>query len=131
MASPFVATIEIPPALGSLSVELSSPLTPQALAGVLWRYSASKAPEGKAGAFTPTLNNVPIGALSSVRDKYFLVEGTVLHHNDPQPVPYQVVVSISRNGTALHSEVPPEGGTGQIKDKNMPFIYRFQIKEVP
>jgi hypothetical protein len=129
MADPIIATVEIPPAPGSLSVELSSPLTPQALAGVLWRYAPDETPEGKAGAFTPTLSSVPIGALSSIRDKFFLIEGTVLHHNDPQPVPYQVVVSIVRDGHALHTEVPPEQGTGQIKDQNMPFVYRFQIKE--
>jgi hypothetical protein len=131
MADPYIAKVEISPAPGSLSVELSSPLTPQALVGVLWRYAEDASPEGKAGAFTPTLNSVPIGALSSIRNKFFLVEGAVLNHNDPLPVPFQVVVSVVRDGHALHTEVPPEGGTGQIKDQDMPFVYRLQIKETP
>ena len=125
-----IPTIEIPAGIGTLTVDLASQLTPQILAGILWRYNPDNSPDGQAGAFTPTASSVPIGALSSVRGKFFLVEGSVLHHNDPTPVPYQVVVSISRDGQALHAEVPSEGGTGQIKDKNKPFIYRFQIKEV-
>jgi hypothetical protein len=125
-----VTTIAIPAGVGTLMVDLASQLTPQTLAGILWRYNSDKSPDGQAGAFTPTANSVPIGALSSVRDKFFLIEGSVLHHNDPTPVPYQVVVSISRDGQSLHAEVPSEGGTGQIKNQNKPFIYRFQITEV-
>lgn len=126
-----ISVIEVPSASGPLTVELSSPLYPQSVAGVLWRYDANKKPEGKAGAFTPKLSTVPIGSPASNRDKLYLLEGAVLHHSDPQPTPYQVVVSLLATGRAIHTEVPSENGTGQIKDQDVPFIYRFQLKEVP
>ena len=126
-----ISVIEVPAGSGPLSVELTSPLFPQSVAGVLWRFDAGKNPEGKAGAFTPKLNTVPIGSPASSRDKFYLLEGAVLHHGDREPTPYQVVISILSTGRAIHSEVPPENGTGQIKDQDVPFIYRFQVKEVP
>jgi hypothetical protein len=127
----YVAIIEVPAGSGPLSIELSSPLYPQSLAGVLWRYDANKNPEGKAGEFTPRISTLPIGSIANNRDKLYLLEGAVLHHSDPQPTPYQVVVSLVATGRALHSEVPPENGTGEIKDKDVPFVYRFQVKEAP
>lgn len=130
MAS-YISVIEVPAEAGPLSVELSCPLYPQSVAGVLWRYDANKAPEGKAGAFTPDLSTVPIGSPSSNRDKLYLLEGAVLHHSDPQPTPYQVVVSLLATGKAIHSEVPSQNGTGQIQNEDLPFVYRFQLKEVP
>ena len=126
-----VSVIEVPAGSGPLTVELTSPLFPQSVAGVLWRYDANKQPEGKAGAFTPKLSTVPIGSPATNRNKFYLLEGAVLHHSDREPTPYQVVVSLLSTGRAIHTEVPSENGTGQIKDQDVPFIYRFQVKEVP
>ncbi|HEU5170711.1 MAG TPA: hypothetical protein VFU46_09240 [Gemmatimonadales bacterium] len=129
MADPPIAIVHLPPGPGPVSVDLASPQHPQTLAGVLWRYAEDKSPEGRAGEFTPGIMSVAIGSLASNRNKFFLLEGAVLHHNDPAPTPYQVVVSILRDGRAVHAEVPPEGGTGQIKDADVPFVYRFQLQE--
>jgi hypothetical protein len=130
MADPPIALVEVKPGVGSLTVEIASPAFPQTLAGVLWRYAPDETPEGKAGVFTPPITAVPIGAISANRDKFYLIEGAVLSHGDKTPTPYQVLVSLTRDGHALHTEVPSEGGTGQIADSDVPFVYRFQLKEV-
>jgi len=129
MAEVPVALIEVPAGAGTLNLEMTSPAFPQTLAGVLWRYGADKKFEAKAGVFTPKFNSVPIGAIAANRGKFYVLEGVVLHHNDPRPVPYQVLVSLIRDSRALHTEVPPEGGSGEIKDADVPFLYRFQLME--
>jgi hypothetical protein len=128
---PSIAIVRLPAASGVLSVDISCPQFPQTLAGVLWRYSETKVPEGKAGSFGPRSGSMPIGSPPSNLNKFFLVEGAVLNHNDKTPTPYEVVVSILLDGRAIHAEVPPEGGTGQIGTNDMPFVYRFQLQGGP
>jgi hypothetical protein len=131
MPETLIAVVRLPAESGVLSVDLSCPQFPQTLAGILWRYSETKAPEGKAGTFAPRSSSMPIGSPASNLNKFFLVEGAVLHHNDKDLTPYEVIVSVLLDGRAIHAEVPPEGGTGQISRSDMPFVYRFQLQGVP
>ncbi|MBD2704045.1 hypothetical protein IC229_25595 [Spirosoma sp. BT702] len=110
-----------------ISVTLAIPNFPQSIGGVVWRFNADKTFDVKAGLFTTTAGEVPLGAPSVVDDKIFLVEGAVIHHNDNPPTPYQVVVTITQNGKIIHTEVPSENGSGKIGTDNVPFLYRFQL----
>ena len=111
-----------------ISVTLAVPKFPQSIGGVVWRFNADKTFDVKAGLFMTTAGLVPLGAPSVVNDKIFLVEGAVLNHNDNPPTPYQVVVTITQNGSVIHSEVPSLNGSGQIGTADIPFLYRFQFK---
>lgn len=113
---------------GPISVTVTAPKFPQSIGGVVWRYNADKTFDLKAGLFTTTASEIPLGAPSLVDNKFFLIEGGVLHHNDDPPTPYQVVVSVVQNGKILHQQVPPENGSGKIGNKDVPFLYRFQLK---
>jgi hypothetical protein len=113
-----------------LSVTVAVPNFPQSVGGVVWRFKEDKTFDVKAGIFTTTAGEVPLGAPSVVSNKIFLVEGAVLHHNDNPPTPYQVVVTITQNGSVIHTEVPPLNGSGKIGNANVPFLYRFQLKSV-
>jgi hypothetical protein len=114
---------------GPLVVSATAPTTPHNIAAVLWRYDASKQPIGFAGEFTRTVPSVPIGAPSSVRDNFFLIEGAVIANGDNPPVPYQVVVTISQPGRLVHRAVPTDGGAGAIGKEDARFSFRFQITE--
>lgn len=122
-----ITTIQVPASGGSVVVKTSVPHFPQSVAGVVWRYNADKTPDGKAGIFSTNIPDVPLGAPMAIDKKLFLIEGAVLHHNDNPPTPYQVVVAITQGGSLIHEEVPSIGGAGQIRDKNIPFLYRFTI----
>ena len=126
-----ISTIEISAQGGSTSVRISSPQFPQTLAGVLWRYDASKNPDGKAGEFTPGIPTVPLGGSSAIDGKFYLIEGAVLHQNDNPPTPYQVVVSFTQDGNVIHEEVPEENGTGQLGSEDAVFAYRFEMRAKP
>jgi hypothetical protein len=125
-----ITTISVRAADGPLTVEISAPLYPQALAGVLWRYTPAKQPDGKAGQFTPQVSTVPLGPVTSNHGKFFMLEGVVLHQNDNPPTPYQAVITISQLGKVVSQEVPSDGGSGQIGSEDVLFVYRFQIQEV-
>ena len=55
----------------------------------------------------------------------------MLQQRDTPPTPYQVVVTISQGDTTLSREVPPDGGTGYVGTEDVPFAYRFVVREVP
>ncbi len=116
---------------GPLTVEVTDPQFPQNVAGVVWRYTPAKQPDGQAGQFTPLHPAVPIGTVQGNAGRFFLVEGAVLHQDDDPPTPYQVVVTVRQPGKVLSEEVPSAGGGGQVGDKDQPFVYRFQIQEAP
>lgn len=111
-----------------ISVTLAIPKFPESIGGVIWRFNDDKTFDVKAGLFTTTAAEVPLGAPSIILKKIFLVEGAVLHHDANPPTPYQVVVTITQNGRVIHTEVPSLNGSGQIGTANVPFLYRFQFK---
>ena len=123
-----IATIQAAAHGGPLSVSIKADKFPQSIAGVVWRYKPDKAPDGKAGSFSTQIPEVPLGGPGAISGKFFLIEGAVLHHNDNPPTPYQVVVSVRQGTTVLHTEVPPDSGSGQISNKNVPFVYRFVVE---
>ena len=122
-----LAIIPISPLGGPVFVTISIPKFPQSLAGVVWRYNDNDQFDSKAGMFVTTASEVPLGAPSVIKTKKFLVEGAVLSHNDNPPTPYQVVVTVTQDSKILHSEIPSIGGFGKLADKNVPFLYRFQL----
>ncbi len=126
-----VSTISARAADGPLTVEVTDPLFPQNVAGVLWRYTPAKVPDGQVGKFTPQDPSLPIGTVGSNAGRFFMVEGAVLSQNDTPPTPYQVVVTVRQPGKVLSQEVPPDGGSGQVGTQDVPFVYRFQIQEAP
>lgn len=123
-----IAVISINADGDPLSVTVAIPNFPQSVGGVVWRFNDDKTFDVKAGLFTTTAGEVPLGAPSVINNKIFLVEGAVLHHNDKPPTPYQVVVTITQNGSVIHTEVPSINGSGKIGTANVPFLYRFQLK---
>lgn len=123
-----IATVKTTGSGGPITAKVAVPQFPQSSAGVIWRYNTDQTFDTRVGIFTTEIQEVPLGAPESISGKHFLVEGAVLHHNDNPPSPYQVVVAILQGGKEVHKEVPPEGGTGQIGDKNVPFIYRFVVE---
>jgi hypothetical protein len=123
-----IATVNISTAGGVVSVKVEARQFPQSISGVIWRYKSDKTSDGKAGVFNTQIPEVSLGAPSSIKDKFFLVEGGVLHQNDDIPTPYQVVVTITQGDKVVLEEIPPDGGTGQIENKNIPFWYRFEVK---
>ncbi len=123
-----ITVIPINSAEGPVSVTVTAPKFPQSIGGVVWRYNADKTFDLKAGLFTNVASEVPLGAPGLVNNKFFLIEGGVLHQNDVPPTPYQVVVTILQNGKVLHQQIPPENGSGKIGNNDIPFLYRFQLK---
>ncbi|QMW01502.1 hypothetical protein [Spirosoma foliorum] len=126
-----LAIIPISSSGGPVFVTVAIPKFPQSLAGIVWRYDAKDTFDTKAGMFVTTASEVPLGAPSVINTKKFLVEGAVLSHNDDPPTPYQVVVTVTQDGKILHSEIPSIGGFGKLADKNVPFLYRFQLITSP
>lgn len=123
-----VVVIPVSQATGTLDVTIASPDYPQALAGILWRYNADETPDGKAGSFTPSSPRAQFGNPMSNDGKYLYIEGVVLHHDDNPPTPYEVVVTVSHNGTPIHADVPTDHGTGTVGSADVAFNYLFQIK---
>jgi hypothetical protein len=123
--------IPVPSPVGALDVSIASPDFPQALSGVLWRYKPDQSPDGVAGTFEPGSPKAPFGNPTQNDGKFFQIEGTVLHHDDNPPTPYQVVVTVALNGVPLHADVPDDHGTGTIGNENKRFTYTFQVKVTP
>lgn len=111
-----------------VSVTVTAPKFPQNIGGVIWRYNSDKTFDVKAGLFTTIASEIPLGAPGLIDEKFYLIEGGVLHNNDEPPSPYQVVVTITQNGNIIHQQVPPDNGFGKIGKNDIPFLYRFQIK---
>jgi len=126
-----VAVVGARAANGPVSVEVSAPTTPHNVTGIVWRYDPQKQPKGAAGEFSHKVPTVPLGAVSSIHDNFYLIEGVVLNMNDNPPVHYQVVVSVLQQGATIHQQVPTNGGAGEIGSADVPFVYRFQIVEAP
>lgn len=123
-----IAIIPVSTTGGPVFVTVAVPQFPQSVGGVVWRYKPDQTFDVRAGMFTTTASEVPLGAPSVVNDKFFMVEGAVLHHNDNPATPYQVVVSVTQDGHIVHTEVPSPNGFGTIGNQDVPFLYRFQLK---
>lgn len=124
-----IREIRVPRGAKSVVVHLTPLKFPQNLGGILWRYTPDEKPDGDAGEYTPTKSELPIGELTSIKDCFFRLEGYVVHHNDSPPSPYEVQVAITADGQTLHSEVPEDGGRGEVGTKDEAFLYVFQIRE--
>jgi len=124
-----VSKIQIKRGAVEIVLQLTSTLTPQNIAGVLWRYNSNFDPQGKVGEFKPKQSSVQLGSLSAIKDSYFLLEGAVVSQNDDPPTAYQVLASVLQDAVPVHKEVPPEGGAGSVGKEDAPFLYKFRIVE--
>lgn len=113
---------------GPISVTIAVSKFPKNIAGVVWRYNADTSFDVKVGIFTIITSENSLGVPSVVNDKIFLVEGAILHHNDIQVAPYQVIVSVMQENKVLQTEVPPIKAYGKFKNEDVSFIYHFQLK---
>jgi len=126
-----IVEIPVPSPVGALEVSIASPDFPQTLTGVLWRYKPDGSPDGAAGTFEPGSLKAPFGNPTQNNGKFFMIEGTVLHHDDNPPSRYEIVVTVSHNNVPLHKDVPDDHGSGTVGNQNARFSYTFQIKVAP
>jgi hypothetical protein len=120
-------TIGVDAGGGDVLVRVCIPAYPQALAANLWKYKADKTPEGKVGSFTTGVEQVNLGPPSGIQGHLFLLEGSVIGAGGGPGGQYQVKVSIVQGTNILHDTTPPEGGHGQIDEKDVPFSFRFGV----
>ncbi|MEO7041603.1 MAG: hypothetical protein ABI035_05010 [Gemmatimonadaceae bacterium] len=121
-----IVDIAIPPDAGAITFGVACPASPQALSGIVWRYTTTQQPDGKCGEITPATPSVPLGSPGTIAGRYFVLEGAVLKLGSDGPIPYQVIVSLrGSNGTAFHQEVPQDGGVGTVDKESSPFQYSF------
>ena len=123
-----MSTINISAAGGNVTATVSCPKYPQSVVGVIWRYNADQSFDKQVGSFKTNEPDVDLGPPAEINGKFFLVEGSVLNQNDNPPTPYEVNVTISQDGNQLSGEVPADGGSGNISDKDIPFDYRFNLQ---
>lgn len=112
---------------GDITVRVTDPTHPQAVAGVIWRYNPDESPDGSAGDFGTDQPEVVLGRGASVDGRFFQAEGAVLAMGDDPPSPYRVVVSVRQDGALLHEETPASGGSGTVGADNQPFVHSFRI----
>lgn len=128
-----IKSIKVSDKAESVVVQIEANQFPQSIAGIVWRYKSDQQPDGIAGEFSTQITNIPLGTSDEIAEKYFLIEGAVLHQNDNPPTPYQVVVRIKEKEKGeeeviISQEVPQKGGSGRVGTDNVPFIYRFRIE---
>ncbi|HET7463867.1 MAG TPA: hypothetical protein VFJ82_21605 [Longimicrobium sp.] len=121
-----IPSIRVRPGGGAVSVRVTDPTHPQSVAGVVWVYDSEQNPKGSAGQFGTDGPEVILGSAASIGGFFFQAEGAVLAQGDDPPSPYQVVITVLQDETALHRETPPNG-TGTVGDANQPFVYAFRI----
>jgi hypothetical protein len=121
-------TIKINAGGGLISVNVSCPGFPFPIVGLIYRYNADGSYDQEAGLFTYNSPDVNLGAPTVILGKYFRVEGAVHAMGDNPPAPYKVVVTVSQDGTPLSSEVPENGGSGNIGGTDIHFRYQFTFQ---
>jgi hypothetical protein len=121
-----VTKIKVEKQNGPVSIIIDASRFPQSVAGIVWRYLKDKKKDGKAGIFNSQVYEVPLGNPSAIDEKYFLVQGVVIHQNDDPPTPYKVKLQVTQNDEVLFEEVPDKW-SGQIGDKDVVITYRLQI----
>ena len=123
-------TINISATGGNIVAKINCPKYPQIVAGVIWRYNEDQSFDKQAGVFNSDEPDVDLGSPSDVNGKYFLVEGSVLNQNDDPPTQFEVNVAIAQEDNQLTNEVPKDGGSGKISNKDIPFDYRFNLQSI-
>ena len=113
---------------GPVIATITCPDTPQSVVGVIWRYNADLSFDKKVGLFKTDSASVTLGSPAEIAGKLFLIEGTVINEGDDPPTPYKVTVDVGQDGNILKSEVPADGGSGTIGDKDIAFVYRFTLQ---
>jgi len=113
---------------GALTATISCPTTPQSVVGVVFRYNSDQSFDKKMGLFKTDSPDINLGSPIENDGKLFMIQGTVINFNDDPPSPYKVVVDISQNGNVLSTEVPSDGGSGKIGDKDIAFAYNFSLQ---
>ncbi len=113
---------------GPVTAKIKSKISPQVYTGVIWRYKEDETFEQRCGQYDHDQQEVLLGNSSEVADKLFLVEGVLINHNDNPPMKYNMEVSIIQDGNVVSKETPAENGSGKISDKDIAFIYRFNLK---
>lgn len=122
-----ITDITMSPAGGPVALRVASDKFPQSVAGVVWRYNANKTKDGKAGLFSTDVPSFTLGVPASILDKYFLVEGAVLHQNDNPPTPYMISISVTQDQVVLFAGPPPSGGSGTVGTADVPFRFAFRL----
>lgn len=123
-----IRNIKMPLLSEPVTLKITAEEYPQAIVGKVWRYLSDKSPDGAAGNFKMGISKIPLGMPNSVDRKFFLIQGVVLAQNDTPPTPYSVAVTLLQGNQILHQEIPKEGGSGHISDKDIPFMYRFTLE---
>ena len=113
---------------GPVTAKISSKISPQVYAGVIWRYKEDETFEQRCGQYQHDQQEVSLGTAAEAANKLFLVEGVLINQNDNPPVAYKMEVSIMQDGNVLKTEVPTDGGSGNISDKDIAFVYHFNLK---
>ncbi|MES2651067.1 MAG: hypothetical protein V4663_04970 [Bacteroidota bacterium] len=113
---------------GNLIARITCPKSPQVYVGLIWRYLADETLDKKCGAYRNSQPDVLLGSAIDVKDKLFLVQGVVIHHNEQLPSPYEIEVTILQDGVELSNEVPSDGGKGSLSTKDIAFVYHFKFK---
>jgi hypothetical protein len=122
-----ITDIKASPAGPPISLRVASDKFPQSIAGIVWRYNADKSRDGKAGIFGTDAPSFTLGVPASVIDRYYLIEGAVLHQNDDPPTPFLVSVSLSQGAEVLFDGCPANGGSGTIGNADVPFRFTFRL----
>lgn len=122
-----ITDIPVSPTGGPITLRVASDKFPQSVAGIVWRYNADKTKDGKAGLFSTDVPSFTLGVPATALNKYFLIEGAVLHQNDDPPTPFMVSISIAQGETVLFDGPPPSGGTGTIGTADKPFRFTFRL----
>ncbi len=112
---------------GPVTAKVSCPRFPQTIVGVIWRYNPDETFDFRCGTFQTDSQIVSLGTVTDTDGKLFLIEGAVLNQNDNPPTPYEIVVEIFQDGNLLNTEVPTDGGKGNIGDKDIAFVYHFTL----
>lgn len=122
-----IAHIAVAASGGPVTVRVVDATHPQAVAGVIWRFSSPTERDGPVGQFGDDIVETALGAPAHVDGKFFLVDGNVLPFMDAPASLYQVTVTVLQDGKTMHAQVPPDGGVGVIGDKAKPFRYPFEL----
>lgn len=120
-------TINMSAAGGPVNINVTCPDTPQSIVGIVWRYNANQTPDGQAGTFKTHSPEISLGQPGDINGKLFLVETVIINQNDSPPTPYEVLVTLTQDGNVLSSEIPQDGGSGTIGDKDIGCVYQFTL----